>query len=262
MSPPPRVAVIGCAISACDVATALDVLDESLRARTGGYVCFTNVHTAVMARKDPAFLNIGNRALLSLADGKPIYWLARTRIRGSATVGHVPGPDFLVHALRRFPQHRHFFYGASPAVLALLVSELQRLVPGLNICGSLSPPFRVLTEAEKKHYQGVLLEAAPDFVWVGLGAPKQEQWMAAAWQSLRPCILLGVGAAFDFHAGTVRRAPEVMRRLGLEWSYRLFKEPRRLWKRYMITNSLFLAYVTREWVARRFRRPATPGSGS
>lgn len=257
MRKPARVNVIGSAISVCDAAGAIAELDNALRCRAGGYVCFTNVHTAVMARADTLFKEIADRALLSVADGKPIYWLGRARVeRGS--LGHIPGPNFMMQVLRRFPERRHFLYGSSPAVLDLLVPALRNQVPGLNICGVLSPPFRPLTEAEKAAYRQQIRQTEPDFVWVGLGAPKQEQWMADSWESLRPSILLGVGAAFDFHAGTVRRAPEWVQHSGLEWAYRLAKEPRRLWKRYMTTNCLFLVYVIRDWIAGRFRRSPVP----
>ncbi len=259
MKLPPRINVIGSAVSVCQVPAALDVLGTTLESGSGGYVCFTNVHTAVMARRDAALKSIADRSLLSVADGKPIYWLGRAKFGKRISLGHIPGPDFLLHVLRRFPRRRHFFYGSSPEVLELLIVELRRLVPDANICGVLSPPFRQLTESEKNEYQRMIREATPDFIWVGLGAPKQEQWMADFWQGLQPSILLGVGAAFDFYAGTVNRAPPLMRRLGFEWLYRVFKEPRRLWKRYTVTNSLFMAYVLRDWVAGLLRRAPTGG---
>jgi N-acetylglucosaminyldiphosphoundecaprenol N-acetyl-beta-D-mannosaminyltransferase len=149
----------------------------------------------------------------------------------------------MMATLRRFPRRRHFFYGSTPAVLATLQVALLRLIPDLNICGACSPPFRALSEAEQQRDLQSIRESGAEFVWVGLGAPKQERWMAGNWQSLCPAILLGVGAAFDFHAGNVRRAPGVLRVLGLEWLYRLAQEPRRLWKRYLVTNSLFMFYL-------------------
>ncbi len=127
-----------------------------------------------------------------------------------------------------------------------MVRKLNVVVEGAQICGVLSPPFRVLSAEEKLAHYTMIRASKADFVWIGLGAPKQEQWMAEAWQHLKPSILLGVGAAFDFHAGTVQRAPAALRHAGLEWSYRLIMEPRRLWRRYLATNTLFIGYVIRD----------------
>jgi len=190
-----------------------------------------------------------------LADGKPVYWVGRAGV--ASRIGHVPGPDLLLRALEAFKERRHFFFGSTPEVLALLTEALWRAVPGLNVCGSLSPPFRPPTVQERLEHLETIRRSRADFVWVGLGAPKQEFWMAENWRELAPCILLGVGAAFEFHAGTVRRAPEGFRRLGLEWLYRLAKEPRRLWKRYLITNSLFLLFLLRETLGGRRGRASS-----
>lgn len=244
MNLPGRVNIVGTEVSTCDAATALDLLDQRLREHVGGYVCFTNVHSVVAGRRDPEFQSITNGSFLSLSDGKPVYWMGKAM--GAVNIGHVPGPDFLIAALRRFPRCGHFFYGSSPEVLTRLISVVGQAVSGLKICGSLSPPFRPLTAEEKlAHYQ-TIRDSGAGFVWVGLGAPKQEQWMADACQHLGACIAFGVGAAFDFHAGTVRRAPSWIRYIGLEWLFRLLQEPRRLWKRYLVTNSLFVYYVIRE----------------
>jgi N-acetylglucosaminyldiphosphoundecaprenol N-acetyl-beta-D-mannosaminyltransferase len=237
----PRLGIIGSRISACDTRKALELLNARLKEGGGGYVCFTNVHAAVTGRLDPAFRAVTNNSFLSLADGKPVYWAAR--VKGCTSIGHVPGPDFMLHALTRFRDRRHFFYGSQPQVLERLVAALQARVPGLTVCGTLSPPFRPLSEAENADHRRVIREAGADFVWVGLGAPKQELWMAQASPHLPNTILFGVGAAFDFHAGTLRRAPGVLRRLGLEWLFRLSQEPRRLAKRYIVTNTLYLYYL-------------------
>jgi N-acetylglucosaminyldiphosphoundecaprenol N-acetyl-beta-D-mannosaminyltransferase len=241
MNLPPRVGVIGSKISACDMGTAVELLEARVQDGGGGYVCFTNVHATVLGRRDTAFREITNGSFLSVADGKPVYWLGRAK--RNRAIGHVPGPDFFIRAIRQLPQRRHFLYGSTPAVLSQLVSQLQRVLPSVQVCGTLSPPFRALTPEDKQQHYRIIRESGADFVWVGLGAPKQEQWMAEAWQHLKPAILLGVGAAFDFHAGTVRRAPPSLGYLGLEWLYRLSKEPRRLWKRYLVTNCLFFAYI-------------------
>lgn len=238
MKLPERIDVLGSAISVCNAADALTLVDWRLRDGQGGYVCFSNVHTVVTGYRHPEVCAITNRSFLSVADGRPIYWVGRKRV--GRRMGHVPGPDFFLHVLHRLRHRRHFFYGSTPEVLSSLLERLQRDIPGLHVCGSLSPPFAPLTQADKECHYAAIRASGAELVWVGLGAPKQERWMAEAWQALRPCVLLGVGAAFDFHAGTLRRAPLPMRRLGLEWLHRLMSEPRRLWRRYLVTNAVFL----------------------
>lgn len=238
---PPRVDVIGSRISACDAETTLQLLDERIASGEGGYVCFTNVHATVMGYREPRFQNITNSSLLSLADGKPVYWVARSK--SARSIGHVPGPDFMLQAMHKFPGRGHFLYGSTPQVLKALVESLQERIPDLKISGTFSPPFRPLSEAERTEVVRQIRVARAEFVWVGLGAPKQEQWMSEMWASLKPALLFGVGAAFDFHAGILERAPLVIRRLGLEWFYRLLQEPKRLWKRYLVTNALFVYYI-------------------
>lgn len=254
---PQRIDVIGSKISACDTAQALRVLEECLRERTGGYVCFTNVHSAVLGRRDPSFQAITNGSLLSVADGKPIYWLGQ--FKRDSGLGWIAGPDFVGHALRQFRHRSHFFYGSTPEVLARLVSTIHQTIPGIRISGALSPPFRSLTTAERIEHYRIIRDSGADFVWVGLGAPKQEQWMAEACQALSPCILLGVGAAFDFHSGSTRRAPRSVQHVGLEWLYRLLMEPRRLWRRYLSTNTLFIWYALADLINLRQPRLADNG---
>jgi N-acetylglucosaminyldiphosphoundecaprenol N-acetyl-beta-D-mannosaminyltransferase len=249
MSAPSRCDVLGVAITEADLGRALEAVLSASAAGQGGYVCFTNVHAVVTAKDDAEFRRATNMSLMSLADGKPVYWFARSLRR--ADIGHVPGPDFMLEALSRFPDRRHFFYGSTPATLGRLVQALTAAIPGLTVCGCLSPPFGTWSDAQKRADYVKISDARPDFVWVGLGAPKQEKWMSEACAALAPAVLFGVGAAFDFHAGTAARAPEWMRRLGLEWLFRLASEPRRLWKRYLVTNTRFAWYVAGSILGRR-----------
>lgn len=249
-----RFSIVGAPVSRCDQSAALAACEHRLKEGGGGYVCFVNVHSVVTARLEPAFKSVLDGAFLCVADGKAVYWAGRAY--GASGLGHVPGPDFMLQALRSFPTHRHYLFGSSPQVLEQLVDRLRVLVPGVVIAGSYSPPFRPPTEAERVADYQRIRDARPDFVWVGLGAPKQEAWMAAASAELAPSLLFGVGAAFDFLAGSVRRAPEWMRRLGLEWFYRLMQEPRRLWRRYLVTNSLFVGYLLRDLFRSPRRRQA------
>jgi N-acetylglucosaminyldiphosphoundecaprenol N-acetyl-beta-D-mannosaminyltransferase len=244
-----RCDVLGVAITRADMHRALEAIGSASATGQGGYVCFTNVHAVVTARDDAEFRRVTNESLMSLADGKPVYWFAHT-LRG-ADVGHVPGPDFMLEALKRYRDRRHFFYGSTPETLERLVQALGAAIPGLKVCGHLSPPFGVWSDAQKRSDYVKISDARPDFVWVGLGAPKQEKWMAEACAALAPALLFGVGAAFDFHAGTAPRAPAWMRHLGLEWLYRLASEPRRLWRRYLVTNTRFVWYVAATILGRR-----------
>jgi N-acetylglucosaminyldiphosphoundecaprenol N-acetyl-beta-D-mannosaminyltransferase len=237
----PRINVLGSRISLCDAAGALEEIERSIDRGDGGYVCFTNAHTVIEGRRDEQFRAITNGSLLSVADGSPVYRVARRH--ASRAAGHVPGPDFFAYALSRRPDRRHFLYGSTPENLELLRAAIERKYPGVNICGVFSPPFRPLTDADRQEHIRLMREAGAEYVWVGLGAPKQERFMAQVAEEMKPAVLLGVGAAFDFHSGRVQRAPRLMRRLGLEWLHRLAQEPRRLWRRYLVTNSLFLWYL-------------------
>jgi N-acetylglucosaminyldiphosphoundecaprenol N-acetyl-beta-D-mannosaminyltransferase len=258
MTPPSRTNVLGSQISVCDMVGSLDAVAARLSEGDGGYVCFANAHTVVMGRRDPAFRAITNGSFLSVADGKPVYWVGRANC--GAAMGHVPGPDFFVRALERFRDRRHFLYGATAMTLERLKQALEAQIPGLEFCGTLAPSFR-LTPAEIESHRHTIRAARPEFVWIGLGAPKQERWMAESWQALAPAVLFGVGAAFDFHAGLVKRAPRVLRNLGFEWAHRLSQEPRRLGRRYLVANSLFLAYLAADVLTRGRARVATPPSG-
>lgn len=221
-------------------AAASEILNR-IASGTGGYVCFSNVHTVVTARSDQKLRDIINQSFMSAPDGRPLSMIAR--LRGLRDVGQVAGPDFLPYFLARSPGIRHYFFGSTPETLDRLASRLRQQFPEAIVAGSHSPPFRPLDARETQDTLSRIRDARPDVIWVGLGAPKQEYWMADHWQALRPAILLGVGAAFDIFAGNIPRAPWWMRALSLEWLYRLLREPRRLWKRYFVTNSLFLIYL-------------------
>lgn len=241
-----RFNVLGAQISETDAPGALALVRRRIEAGGGGYVCFTNVHAVVTTTSDAAFREVTNGSFLSVADGKPVFWLAR--LRGSQGVGHVPGPDFMLRALDECRDAGHYFYGSSPQTLERLVDNLKQRFPGLDVRGSFSPPFRPLSDAERAQHLAAIRESGARFVWVGLGAPKQELWMAGAAPQVAPAVLFGVGAAFDFHAGVAPRAPGWMRHAGLEWLFRLASEPRRLWKRYLVTNSLFVWYAVTAWL--------------
>ncbi len=209
----------------------------------GGYACFSNVHTTVLANQNPHYKSVLNNSTFTFADGIPIYWYSK--ITEKNHISHIPGPDFMCTMLDRNHARpiRHYFLGSTEEVLSTLVSQSILKYPNAKIVGTYSPPFRELTEAEIESMLENIMASKPDLIWVGLGAPKQEQWMSLYADRLKPAFLLGVGAAFDFNAGLKKRAPKLVRRIGMEWLYRLLQEPKRLFSRYLKTNSLFLLYI-------------------
>jgi N-acetylglucosaminyldiphosphoundecaprenol N-acetyl-beta-D-mannosaminyltransferase len=204
------------------------------------YVCCVPVHGLVSAQRDPATRSALNGAGLATQDGMPLVWWSR--LSGIKAARRVCGSDLLDTLCARGIEqgHRHYFYGGSPRVVEQLVARLTERHPGLVVAGYHSPPFRALTPAEDEADVAAINATRPDFVWIGLGMPKQEKWMAAHVGRIEATALLGVGAAFDFHAGTKPRAPGWMQRRGLEWLFRLASEPRRLAHRYVVDNMTFL----------------------
>jgi N-acetylglucosaminyldiphosphoundecaprenol N-acetyl-beta-D-mannosaminyltransferase len=236
-----RYKVIDCFINGLDFDSVVELVLERAADHAGGYVCFSNVHTIVTARTDYKLRDITNNSFLSLPDGRPLSIVGR--LRGVERVSRVAGPDFMLRLIGKTQKLRHYFYGSTPEVLERLITNLCASYPELQVVGAYSPPFRLLSVDEKNDVIRSIRAVNPDFVWIGLGAPKQEYWMSEVHKDLQPAILFGVGAAFDFHAGQIQRAPNWMRQCSLEWLHRLWQEPRRLWKRYLVTNSQFLYYL-------------------
>ena len=241
-----RVNILGVGAMPLDLDKAVAMLEQWRIERRREYVCLISVHGLVVAQRDPTIRSALNHCGLAAEDGMPLVWWSR--LTGFSQARRVCGSDLLdeVCASGVSRKYRHYFYGASPRVLELLVDRLQRRHPGMIVAGYRSPPFRPLTLAEQADDIAAINEARPDFVWVGLGMPKQERWMVEHLGKIDATALLGVGAAFDFHAGTKPRAPIWMQRSGLEWLFRLLTEPRRLAHRYVIDNALFIAYTLRQ----------------
>ena len=235
-----RVNVLGVGISVLNLQSALTAIAAAVRERRKGYLCITGVHGVMEAQDDPAFKNILNAALLCTPDGMPMVWAGK--LAGHREMGRVYGPDLMldVCAWSETSGAKHFFYGGADGVAELLARQLQEKFPRLKIAGTYTPPFRRLTGDEEKQLAAQITTAAPDILWVGLSTPKQEKFMAEYLPKLDVTLMVGVGAAFDFHSGRVRQAPRWMQRSGLEWFYRLCSEPRRLGKRYLRNNPLFL----------------------
>lgn len=226
-------------INVTNMAETLQYLTKNLENLRGKYICVSNVHTTVMSYENEQYRNIQNSAVMVLPDGKPLSVVSR--LRGFKEAQKVSGPDLMpeMFQLSEEKGYTHYFYGSTEETLDKLKEALLVRYPKLKIVGRYSPPFRPLTEEEDEKIIHQINEVSPDFIWVGLGAPKQEQWMYAHRDKL--CgVMLGVGAGFDFHAGTVKRAPVWMQKCGLEWLYRLTQDPKRLFKRYVVTNTKFL----------------------
>jgi len=240
---PPRVNVLGVGVSAITMAVALDVIETWISRCEPHYVCVTGVHGVMESQRDEVLRRIHDEAGLVTPDGMPLVWLSR--IRGFRQVDRVYGPDLMLALCERsvVRGYRQFFYGGAEGVPEQLADSLRRRFPGLQVAGAYSPPFRPLTPEEDAEIVQMINEADADIVWVGLSTPKQELWMADHLGRVKAPVMIGVGAAFDFHTGRKPQAPRWMQRAGLEWLFRLLTEPRRLWKRYLINNPVFVMLI-------------------
>lgn len=241
-SPVPRVErvnVLGVGISALNLTSATRLFVEALQQRWRGYVCVTGVHGVMEAQQDAAFRRILNEAFLCTPDGMPMVWMGR--LRGRRDMGRVYGPDLMLEVLRVSPDYgfRHFLYGGANGVAQELQARLCARFPGLQVVGVYEPPFRPLNASEEAEVTARVAGTRPDVMWIGLSTPKQEKFMAQYLPRLPVTLMVGVGAAFDFHSGRVKQAPRWMQRSGLEWFFRLTQEPRRLWRRYLRNNPRF-----------------------
>ncbi|MSU64163.1 MAG: glycosyltransferase [Pedosphaera sp.] len=238
-----RVNVLGVGLSVLNLRSALEAITKAIAERRKGYICITGVHGVSEAQADPRFREILNAAFLCTPDGMPMVWMGK--LAGHREMDRVYGPDLMALVCESSPARgwRHFLYGGGPGVAGELRSKLQERFPGLQIAGTYTPPFRPLNTEEETELARMVESTRPDFLWVGLSTPKQEKFMAQYLPKLNATLMVGVGAAFDFHSGKIKQAPRWMQRSGLEWFYRLCSEPRRLWKRYLKNNPLFIARV-------------------
>ena len=240
-----RFSVFGIRLDGIRFNHVVPILKDLIERNRSAYVCIINVHVLVTAVRDRRFEPVVNGSDFNFTDGMPLVWYARKRC-GLKSVERVAGPSLMIRCLDAMRNYRHFFYGASEETLDRIERTARIKFPGINIVGRYAPPFRKLTSREQEDIADVINRAFPDIIWVALGAPKQEFWMNGFRHRLDRGVMIGVGAAFDFFASTSKRAPVPMRRMGLEWLCRLLYEPRRLLKRYLVTNSFFVFYLFRE----------------
>ena len=235
----PTCNIMGVNIAAINMEWLVDYLEKNISEIKGDYICVSNVHTTVTSFEDAAYCAIQNGGLMAIPDGGPLSTVGQKR--GHKNMERTTGPSLMgeIFEISAKKGYRHYFYGSKEETLELLQKKLMEKYPEIHIAGMYSPPFRPLTEEEDTVIIERINETKPDFVWVGLGAPKQEKWMAAH-QGKIDGLMLGVGAGFDYYAENIKRAPMWMQKHNLEWVYRLAQDPKRLFKRYWSTNTKFI----------------------
>ena len=250
------VSILQCTYSVLAEGEIYDIVDRMIADGNRHQICISNVHTTMMAVENPQFSKILNSSSLVTMDGRPLVWAAKNMGKKKAT--RVAGPDFFQHICSISPEkgYTHFLYGGREGVPERMQKILESLYPGIRIVGVYSPPFRPLTREEDEAVIKKINAAKPNFVWIGLGAPKQEQWAHEHLEKIHANIFIGIGAAFDFIAGTIKRAPKWMQDSGLEWLFRLSQDPARLWKRYLVYNTKYLIKIIPDIIRYRISNSA------
>jgi N-acetylglucosaminyldiphosphoundecaprenol N-acetyl-beta-D-mannosaminyltransferase len=240
---PPRANVLGIGVHAVNMEQVLALMASAVDARRKGYICVTGVHGIMEAQREPGLKRILNEAFLTTPDGMPTVWVGR--MQRFSQIDRVFGPELMLEFCRLSITrgYRHFLYGGGPGVAEELRRALLSHLPELQIVGTYTPPFRALSTREAGDLQATFRELKPDVTWIGLSTPKQEKFMAEYLDRLDTTLLVGVGAAFDYHTGRIQDAPRWVKRAGLQWLHRMGQEPRRLWKRYLLNNPKFIVSI-------------------
>ena len=235
----PTCNIMGVNLAAIDMPWLIEFTKRYIKELSGNYMCVSNVHTTVMSFDDEEYCAVQNGGIMAIPDGGPLSSVGRKR--GFSEMRRTTGPDYMKEILKISNKegYRHFFYGSTEETLKKLQKTLNKSYPDVQVAGMFSPPFRPLSEQEDEEIVHMINESNADFVWIGLGAPKQEQWMYEHQGKIKG-FMIGVGAAFDYEAGNIDRAPMWMQKSNLEWLYRLLQEPKRLFKRYFYTNTKFI----------------------
>lgn len=251
--------VLGVRVSAVNMGLAITIADEWLCGNCPGYICVTGVHGVMEAQRDLSLRDILNQGMMNLPDGMPMSWVGR--LQGFADMDRVFGPDFMKEFCRlsQHRSYRHFLYGGEPGVAERLKEMLEAQFPGLQIVGTFTPPFRPLAPEEEDELLEQVHSSQPHIMWVGLSTPKQERFMARYVDRLQVPLLVGVGAAFDYHTGRIRDCSPWIKRAGLQWLHRLLQDPRRLWRRYLRNNPVFIAKILLQFL-RGNRSSSLPNS--
>ena len=235
----PTCNIMGVNLAAIDMSWLIEFTKRYIKELSGNYMCVSNVHTTVMSFDDEEYCAVQNGGIMAIPDGGPLSSVGRKR--GFSGMKRTTGPDYMKEMLKISNEegYRHFFYGSTEETLKKLQRTLKHSYPNVQVAGMFSPPFRTLSAQEDEEIVHMINESNADFVWIGLGAPKQERWMAEHQGKIKG-FMIGVGAAFDYEAGNIDRAPMWMQKANLEWLYRLLQEPKRLFKRYFYTNTKFI----------------------
>ncbi len=249
-----RIDILGVRVNLETYDSAIDKVEEHINRKCGTeYIILMSANNLVNAKQDSFFKNICNKSFLSLPDGMFLVWAAR--LKGVEIKTNTRGTDFFYKLCERTlsKEYKHFFYGGRPGIADELKDVFKKKFPGIQIVGTYCPPFRKLTEEEDEKICKMISDSNADIVWVGLSTPKQECWMSEHAGKLKVSLMVGVGAAFDFHTG-VWQAPKWMQRSGLEWFFRLLSEPHRLWRRYLIGNTLLVWWFLNDLISEKRRK--------
>jgi len=244
----PAASVLGIDVDALDMEGALSRVARALRDGRKGYVCVAGVHGIMEAHRSPEIAAVYDGAAMTIPDGMPLVWVGH--MQGHASMRRVTGPDLMLEVFRRkeFAGVTHFLYGGVEGVAEELRDKLTAQFPWVRIVGTGMPPFEDLSAAEEREFLARIAELKPDIVWIGLGCPKQELFMARYLPLLETTLMLGVGAAFDYHTGRIRDCSEWIKLAGLQWLHRLLQDPRRLWRRYLRNNPAFVWHVAGQFI--------------
>ena len=249
--------VLGVAVDVVDMEGALEQVSTLLQSSRKGYVCVAGVHGVMEAQRDAQLMEVYSRSAMTIPDGMPLAWVGR--MQGHSGMQRVAGPDLMLEVFRqrRFAQATHFLYGGREGIANELREKIQQQFPWVKIVGIYTPPFRNLSDAEESELIANIAGLKPDIIWVGIGCPKQEIFMARYLPYLETKLMFGVGAAFDFHTGRIRDCADWIKRAGLQWLHRLLQDPKRLWRRYLGTIPAFLWCITLQMlkVPKYSRRP-------
>jgi N-acetylglucosaminyldiphosphoundecaprenol N-acetyl-beta-D-mannosaminyltransferase len=254
--------VLGVEVDVVDMEGALGHVAALLESSQKGYVCVAGVHGIMEVQRNSQLYEVYSHSALTIPDGMPLAWVGR--MQGHTGMQRVTGPDLMLEVFRRkeFAQTTHFFYGGREGIATELRDKLQQQFPWVKIVGTYTPPFRELSDSEEAEFIASIAGLKPDIIWVGIGCPKQEIFMARHLPDLETKVMLGVGAAFDFHTGRIRDCADWIKRAGLQWLHRLLQDPKRLWWRYLSANPAFLWHITLQMLkVRRYARRSEVHSG-
>ena len=237
---------------------ALAEIKCELEAKRQGYVCMVGVHGIMEAHRDPELVKIYSAAAMTVPDGAPTVWVGH--LQGHKQMRRVAGPELMlaIFASKDFGGYTHFLYGGKEGVAEELQQRLTKLFPWVRIVGTYTPPFRDLSVEEENNLLTMVHEVRPDIVWVGISTPRQERFMQTYLHRLDTTLMFGVGAAFDFHTGRIKDAPDWVKKIGMQWMHRLLQDPRHLWRRYLRNNPAFLWHIALQLTGLRHYAPAPP----